>query len=113
MCGALQSPMVVEGTSHQPHLSIVSGQRHISSVYKVDIFNGQGHILLQYPDLKIFLDIVSVPDGGDGGINHTSLLSVDRGIGRGRHTTRLGVTRRGKVFVHLRILWKAYHTEMF
>ena len=47
MCGALQSPMVVvvEGTSHQPHLSIVSRQRHISSVYKVDIFNGQGHIL--------------------------------------------------------------------
>ena len=68
---------------------------------------------LQYPDLKIFLDIVYVPDGGDGGINHTSLLSVDRGIDRGRHTTRLGVTRRGKVFVHLRILWKAYHTEMF
>ena len=47
MCAALQSPMVVlvEGTSHQPHLSIVRRQRHISSVYKVDIFNGQGHIL--------------------------------------------------------------------
>ena len=67
---------------------------------------------LQYPDLKIFLDIVYVPDGVDGGINHTSLLSVDRGIDRGRHTTRLGVTRRGKVFVHLRILWKAYHTVL-
>ena len=67
---------------------------------------------LQYPDLKIFLDIVYVPDGGDGGINHTSLLSVDRGIGRGRHTTRLGVTRRGKVFVHLSILWTADHTDV-
>ena len=51
---------------------------------------------LQYPDLKIFLDIVYVADGGDGGINHTSLLSVDRGMGRGRHTTRLGVIRRGR-----------------